>query len=142
MPLERDVVDGIDGAYVFVKGKSLVELAQEHGCHGGMPVVAVENVAHKAVRQVLQGLADGFGEECEALAIVKKAIRIVALKIVLVVYKEIGDAVVHQALKAAVLVAPAQGHVKVGDMFHLAEVGAIDRGVFGHHHDDFCSRCL
>ena len=87
---------------------------------------------------MLQGLADGFGEECEAFAIVKKAIRIIALKIALVVYKQVRDAVVHEALKAAVLVAPSQGHVKIGDMLHLVEVGAIDRGVFGHHHDDFC----
>ena len=27
LPLERDVVDGIDGAHVFVQGKTLVELA-------------------------------------------------------------------------------------------------------------------
>ena len=36
---------------------------------------------------MLQGLADGFGEEREAFAIVKKAIRIITLKITLVVYE-------------------------------------------------------
>ena len=67
----------------------------------------MQDVALKAGRQVLQALGDGLGEEREALAVVKKAVRIVARKVALVVHEHIGDAVALEFLKPAVLVSPA-----------------------------------
>ena len=91
---------------------------------------------------MLERLADGFGEERKALAVVKEAIRIVALEVALVIYEQVGDAIVYQAFKTAVLVSPAQGHIKIGDMFHLVKEGVVDRGVLGHHDDNFCASSL
>ena len=137
LALERHVVDREHGLHAVVQRQALVELAQEHGRQCRLPVVAVQDVALKAGRQVLQALGDGLGEERKALAVVKEAVRIVARKVALVVDEHIGDAVVLELLQPAVLVAPAQAHVKVGKMLHLRLVLVLDGGVLGHHHDDF-----
>ena len=49
LALEGDVVDGKDGADVLIQRQRLVELAQEHRRHGGMPIVAVQDVAGEAL---------------------------------------------------------------------------------------------
>ena len=97
----------------------------------------MQDVALKALGQVLQALGDSLGEKREALAVVKEAVRIVARKVALVVNEHIGDAVVLKLLEPAVLIAPAQAHVKVGKVLHLRLVLVLDGGVLGHHHDDF-----
>ena len=137
LALERHVVDREHGLDAVVQRKALVELAQEHGRQCRLPVIAVQNVALKAGRQVLQALGDGLGEKRKALAVIKEAVRIVARKVALVVDEHIGDAVVLELLETAVLVAPAQAHVKVGEVLHLRLVFVLDGGVLGHHHDDF-----
>ena len=137
LALERHVVDREHGLYTVVQRQALVELAQKHGRQCRLPVVAVQDVALKAGRQVLQALGDGLGEERKALAVVKEAVRIVASKVALVVDEHIRDAVVLEFLEPAVLVAPAQAHVKVGEMLHLRLVLVLDGGVLGHHYDDF-----
>ena len=137
LALERHVVDREHGLDAVVQRQALVELAQEHGRQCRLPVVAVQDVALKAGRQVLQALGDGLGEERKALAVVKEAVRIVARKVALVVDEHIGDAVVLELLEPAVLVAPAQAHVKVGEVLHLRLVLILDGGVLGYHHDDF-----
>ena len=139
LSLEGDVMDGIDGAHVFIEGESLVEFAQKHRRQSRVPIVAMQDIAGKSIRQMLEGFADGLGEERKALSVVKKAIRIVALEVALVVYEQVRDAIVHKALETAVLVAPTQGHVEIGDVLHLAEVGVIDRGVLRNHDDDLRS---
>ena len=96
----------------------------------------MQDVALKALGQVLQALGDSLGEKREALAVVKEAVRIVARKVALVVNEHIGDAVVLKLLEPAVLIAPAQAHVKVGKVLHLRLVLVLDGGVLGHHHDD------
>ena len=96
----------------------------------------MQDVALKAGRQVLQALGDGLGEERKALAVVKEAVRIVARKVALVVDEHIGDAVVLELLESAVLIAPAQAHVKIGEVLHLRLVLVLDGGVLGHHHDN------
>ena len=136
LALERHVVDREHGLDAVVQRQALVELAQEHGRQRRLPVVAVQDVALKAGRQVLQALGDGLGEERKALAIVKESVRIVARKVALVVDEHIGDAVVLELLQPAVLVTPAQAHVKVGKVLHLRLVLVLDGGVLGHHHDD------
>ena len=136
LALERHVVDREHGLDAVVQRQALVELAQEHGRQCRLPVIAVQDVALKTGRQVLQALGDGLGEERKALAVVKEAVRIVARKVALVVHEHIGDAVVLEFLKPAVLVAPAQAHVKVGKVLHLRLVLVLDGGVLGHHHDD------
>ena len=130
-------MDREHGLDAVVQRQALVELAQKHGRQRRLPVVAVQNVALKAGRQVLQAFGDGLGEEREALTVVKEAVRIVARKVALVIDEHIGDAVVLELLESAVLIAPAQTHVKVGEVLHLRLVLVFDSGVLGHHHDDF-----
>ena len=137
LTLERHVVDREHGLDAVVQRQALVELAQEHGRQCRLPVVAVQDVALKAGRQVLQALGDGLGEERETLAVVKEAVRIVARKVALVIDEHIGDAVVLELFQPAILVAPAQAHVKVGKVLHLRLVLVLDGGVLGHHDDDF-----
>ena len=137
LALERHIVDREHGLDAVIQRQALVELSQEHGRQRRLPVVAVQDVALKAFGQVLQALGDGFGEKREALAVVKEAVGIVARKVVLVVHEHIGDAVVLELLQPAVLVAPAQAHVKVGKVLHLRLVLVLDGGVLGHHHNDF-----
>ena len=136
LALERHVVDREHGLDAVVQRKALVELAQEHGRQCRLPVITVQDVALKTGRQVLQALGNGLGEKRKALAVVKEAVRIVARKVALVVDEHIGDAVVLELLKPAVLVAPAQAHVKVGEVLHLRLVLVLDGGVLGHHHDN------
>ena len=137
LALERHIVDREHGLDAVVQRQALVELSQEHGRQRRLPVVAVQDVALKAFGQVLQALGDGLGKKREALAVVKEAVGIVARKVVLVVHEHIGDAVVLELLQPAVLVAPAQAHVKVGKVLHLRLVLVLDGGVLGHHHNDF-----
>ena len=137
LALERHVVDREHGLDAVVQRQALVELAQEHGRQCRLPVIAVQDVTLKTGRQVLQTLGDGLGEKREALAVIKEAVRIVARKVALVVDEHIGDAVVLELLETAVLVAPAQAHVKVGEVLHLRLVLVLDGGVLGHHHDNF-----
>ena len=137
LALERHIVDREHGLDAVIQRQALVELSQEHGRQRRLPVVAVQDVALKAFGQVLQALGDGLGEKREALAVVKEAVGIVARKVVLVVHEHIGDAVVLELLQPAVLVAPAQAHVKVGKVLHLRLVLVLDGGVLGHHHNDF-----
>ena len=136
LTLERHVVDREHGLDAVIQRQTLVELSQKHGSQRRLPVVAVQDVAHKAGRQVLQALGDGLGEERKALAVVKEAVRIVARKVALVVHEHIGDAVALELLQPAVLVAPAQAHVKVGKVLHPRLVLVLDGGVLGHHQDD------
>ena len=135
LALERHVVDREHGAHVFIEGETLVVLAQKDRGERGLPVVAVEHVALKALGQVLQRLGHGLGEESEALAVIEEAVRVAARKVVLVVEEQVGDAVVHELFEPAVLVAPAKGHVEVAYVLHLLLVLVRDAGVLGHHHD-------
>ena len=137
LALERHVVDREHGLDAVVQRQALVQLAQEHGRQCRLPVIAVQDVALKTGWQVLQALGDGLREERKALAVIKEAVRIVARKVALVVDEHIRDAVVLELLEPAVLVAPAQAHVKVGEVLHLRLVLVLDGGVLGHHHDDF-----
>ena len=129
-------MDREHGLDAVIQRQALVKLAQKHGRKCRLPVIAVQDVALKAGRQVLQALGDGLGEKREALAVVKEAVRIVARKVALVVDEHIGDAVVLELLESAVLIAPAQAHVKVGEVLHLRLVLVLDGGVLGHHHDN------
>ena len=133
-------MDGEHGLHVAVQRHVHVELAQEHGRERGVPVVAVQDVAHEAVGQVLQALADGLGEEREALAVVEEPVGVAAVEVVLVVEEQIGHAVADDALHAAVLVAPSEGHVELADVLHLGLELVGDGGVLGHHDDDVGAR--
>ena len=109
---------GEDGLHVAAGLDLLVELAQEDGGHGGLPVVAMQDVALQ-LGQPLDGLADCLGEEGVALAIVKVAIEAVALEIGLVVHKVEIDAVIGELVDAAVHAAPCQRHIELSDVLHL-----------------------
>ena len=136
LALERHVMDREHGLDAVVQRQALVELAQEYGSQCRLPVVAVQDVALKALGQVLQALGDSLGEERKSLAVVKETVRIVACKVALIVDEHVRDAVVLELLEPAVLAAPAQAHVKVGEVLHLGLVLVLDGGVLGHHHDD------
>ena len=140
LALECDVMDREHGLHALIQREPLVELAEEHRCEGGVPVVAMEHVALEALGQVLQALGHGLREEGEALAVIEEAIGVVALEVALVIDEEVRDAVDDQALQAAVLVPPTKAHVEVGDVLHAVGVLGGDGAVFGHH-DDHVGAC-
>ena len=84
LALELDVVDREDGLHVGALRDLLVELAQEDAAQRGLPVVAVQDVTLE-LGYLGDGLADGLGEEREALAVVKVAVEAVTLEVGLVV---------------------------------------------------------
>ena len=131
LALELDVMHREHALHVVAGIALAVELAQEHGHEGGLPVVAHADVALQ-LREELDGLADGLGEEREALAIVEVAVDGIALEVGLVVEEVEVDAVVLEMLDAAVHAAPCQGHVHLAQMLHLLLVLPGDGAVLGH----------
>ena len=131
LALELDVVHGEDGLHVGALRDLLVELAQEHAAQGRLPVVAVQDVALE-LRDLGDGLADGLGEEREALAVVEVAVEAVALEVGLVVDEVEVEVLERELLDAAVLVAPRKRHVEVRDVLHLVLVLLRNAGVLGH----------
>ena len=73
-----------------------------------------------------------LGEKGYALAIVKIAVSAIALKVVFVIQKEKGNAVVIELKKPAVLVSPTQLNVKAGDKGHLFLILFIYRAELRH----------
>ena len=143
LTLKRDVVDGEHRLDALVERRGLVELAQEHGGHGGVPVVAVQDVACEPVQnpgQVLEGLDDGLGEEGEALSVVEEPVRIATAEVTLVVDEQVVDAEVVEALDAAVLIAPAEWDIEVAQVLHAVLVLLGDGVVLRNEHDDLGAR--
>ena len=143
LTLERDVVDGEYRLDVLVERRGLVELAQEHGGHGGVPVVAVQDVAREPVQnpgQVLEGLDNGLGEEGEALSVVEEPVRIATAEVVLVVDEQVVDAAVVETLDTAVLSAPAERDIEVAQVLHAVLELLCDGVVLGNEHDDLGAR--
>ena len=84
-------------------------------------------------------LADGLEKE-RAPAVVEEPVGVAAVEVVLVVEEQIGHAVADEALHAAVLVPPSEGHVELADVLHLGLELVGDGGVLGHHDDDVGAR--
>ena len=117
-PLELQVVDGEDGLDIKEARHLAILLAQEHRNQRRVPVVAVDDVREEIV-QVQDQLQHRLGEEGHALAVVELAVDLVAVEVVLVVQKVVGDALHLEREQAAVLFAPAQRHLERGDKLHL-----------------------
>ena len=141
LALELDVVDREHGLDVVAGLALAIELAQEDGRHGGLPVVAVQHVARKLL-ELADALADGLGEERIALAVVEVAVDAVALEVRLVVDEVEVDALVLEVLDAAVDVAPRKGHIEVRHVLHLLLVLPRDGGVLGHDDGNLSPRRL
>ncbi len=129
-----------DRAHVVVERQALVILAQEDRGQSRLPVIAVQDVATE-IRQVLEALRDGLGEEGEALAVVEVAIEAVALKEMLIVDEVVVDAILLDALQTAVLASPPHVEIEVADMLHLVDVLLLDGAVFRKHHHDAAAGC-
>ncbi len=141
LALELDVVDGEDRLDARALRDLLVELPQEDAAQGCLPVVAVQDVALE-LRDLGDGLADGLGEEREALAVVEVAVEAVALEVGLVVHEVEVEVLERELLDAAVLVAPGEGHVEVGHVLHLVAVLLRDARVLGQDHGHASARVL
>ena len=103
---------------------------EQGGDHAGLPVVAVENVGPEI--KMHQRVDHCPAEEAEALILIPaQAIDVGAAEVELVIHKVEGDALILKRLDAAVLLAPAQLHLKLAFQLHLADIllgnGGIQR---------------
>ena len=122
------VVDGVHGLHVLIEREVRVLDLEQRRDHAGLPVVAVHDV--RAEVKVHQRVDDRAGEEAEALVLVAaEAVDVGAAKVVVVVHKVERDALIHEGLDAAVLLAPAQLHLKLTLELHILGVFLRDGGV-------------
>ena len=90
--------------------------------------MAVHDV--RAEVEVHQRVDDRAGEEAEALVLVAaEAVDVGAAEVVVVVHEVERDALIHEGLDAAVLLAPAQLHLKLALELHVLGVLLRDGGV-------------
>ena len=110
-----------------------IENVEVYRRHGGLPVIAVQDVRFKI--DILDHFADRFREEREPLRVVIEPIdAAVALEIILIVDEVIFDAVITGLKHAAVLVAPAKRHIKIAKELHLFAPFRFNRAVERHNH--------
>ena len=107
-------MDGENGADVAEFFHPAVKDVEEYRNHGRLPVVAVDDL--RLVVQDGEHLQHRLGEEDEPLRVVVKAVDAVALKVVFVIQQVAGDAVHLCPEEPAVLVAPGERDVEVGDV--------------------------
>ena len=120
------VMDGKHRADIMVKIRLIILDAQQRGHHAALPVVGVDDVGLEI--QPGQRVQHGAAEEAKALVFVPaQAVDVIALEVILVIYKVEGNALALQRLDAAVLMPPAQLDVEVG---YVAQLLAI---FLGHH---------
>ena len=101
----------------------------QHGHHGGVPVVAVDNV-HAEV-QVGYHVKNGPAEEGILLAFGIAAPVNGVAKVLLVVYEINGDVVQNQLLQAYIGIAPAHSGIEVEHVLHLIPILLLDAMVVG-----------
>ena len=131
LTLILDIVDGKHGANIVEFWDTAVECVQIHRNQRGVPIVCVHDVRVEV--DVVEHLHRSLGEEGKALGIVIVAIQIVPFKIILIIQKVIGHALVYCLEYAAVLVAPRQRHIKIADKLHLFPQSPWD--IFVHRDD-------
>ncbi len=95
-----------------------------------MPVVAVEDVGGEV--EVWQRLEHRPAEKGEPLAVVVEAVQPLATEVVFVVDEIIDQAVILEALDAAVKLPPAEGHLQALRINHLLPPRGRDVAVLGH----------
>ena len=136
--LVLQVVDGEDRLDVAVEGEVGVLNLEQRGDHAGLPVVAVDDVGLPV--QVRERVDDGAAEEAKALVLVPaQAVDVGAAEVELVVHEVEGDALILEGLDPAVLVAPAQFHLELALVLHLACPLLGDGGVQGKDDADVMS---
>ena len=124
------VVNGEHRADAREEGQLSILDAQQGGNHAALPVVGVDDVRLEA--QQGQRVEYPAAEEAEAFMLVAAhAVNVAAAKVILVVHKVEDYAVIFQRFDAAVLLAPAQVHLKVQFMLHLIGIFFGDGAVKG-----------
>lgn len=81
-----------------------------------------------------QHLQDSLGEKYKPLGIVIEAVDTAALEVILVVHKVVLYALVLGLKEPAVLVAPGEGDIKMGDVPHGILQFLADVGIEGQDH--------
>ena len=122
--------DGLVLLHVHIVG------TEEHGDHGGLPVVGVDHIGIPV--QVLEGLQNSLGVKGKTLAVVIVAVAAVPVEVVLVVDEVILEllALAHRPEQAGVHVAPGQGDGEVGDILNLKLRVVLDCLVIGQEDID------
>ena len=131
LALIGDVVDGEQGLHPAVDVVAVLR-AQQHGDHGGVPVVAVQDVGEEA--QVGYGVEHGAREEGVLLALGHAAAVDAVAEVVLVVDEVDGHAVDHKPLYAHVLAAPAEVDRETEHVLDLVAVPVLHTAVIGGYH--------
>ena len=133
LALIGDVVDGQQRLHARLHSAGVLRFHQ-HGQHGCVPVVAVQDLGRKV--QPWQRLQDRAGEKRILLALGLAAAIDAVAEIKLVVHKVDDDAVEQQPLDADVLVPPAEVDIKIRQMRDLRCVLFLDHAVV--RRDDAC----
>ncbi len=94
-------------------------LAQKNGSQRRVPIVAMENIRLK-IRQILNSLQHRLSKKGHALRLVAKTVKTIALKIIFIIQKVVGNIFIFQLLHAAILPTPAHRHLKIS---HMAQLG-------------------
>ena len=118
--LVLQVMDGKDGAHGRIQ--VTVMGGQQHGYRRRMPVMAVQHIGYEA--DIGQHLEDGAAVKGESLAVVIVTVQAPALKVIFVVDKVIGHALVLELFHATVLTAPAYRRIlDANGLHHIPEMG-------------------
>ena len=133
LALIGDVVDGQQRLHARLHSAGVLRFHQ-HGQHGRVPVVAVQDLGRKV--QPGQRLQDRAGEKRILLALGLAAEVDAVAEIKLVVHKVDDDTVEQQPLDADVLVPPAKVDIKIRQVRDLGCVFFLDHAVV--RRDDAC----
>ena len=133
LALIGDVVDGQQCLHARLHSAGVLRFHQ-HGQHGRVPVVAVQDLGRKV--QPWQRLQDRAGEKRVLLALGLAAKIDAVAEIKLIVHEVDDDAVEQQPLDADVLVPPAEVDIKIRQMRDLRCVLFLDHAVV--RRDDAC----
>ena len=129
--LERDIMDRQQVAQILLHAAAILGLAQ-HGDHGCMPVVAVQNVRCKV--KVGDRVQYGTGKEGVLLQLrIAAAINAVA-EIALIIDKINGHAIKDKLFNADVFTPPAKLCIEIKHMLHFVGVFVLDDAVIRCNH--------
>ncbi|MNC17648.1 hypothetical protein D3C75_655360 [compost metagenome] len=133
-PLIQQIMNGEHRTDLTVKRIVAVMRLQQQRNHCGMPVMAMQHIRLEI--KSFQTLQHGTVEKRKPLSIVQIAVNAIPSKIIFVIDKVNGDAVIDNPFNAAILIAPADRHSQHSNMLHLRHEFLRDPPVFGQNHPD------
>ena len=118
---------------------SVLQFEKRRG-HGGLPVVQMQHIRHKA--DARQHLQNGLGKIGEALALcgIEAAVNIIPAEVIFVIDKVVGYSAVHKLFYAAILAAPPEAQDEIAHMMALRLVFFLNGFVKRQH--DACVRTI